>query len=47
MAQRAAYTAQWADIFAAILIVSVPVLLVFALLQNQVTRGMTTGAMKG
>ncbi len=47
MAQRALYTAQWTDLFAGILIVSVPVLVVFALLQDQVTKGMTTGALKG
>jgi len=47
LSERAAYTAQWADLFAAILIASVPVLIVFALLQKQVTRGMTAGAVKG
>jgi raffinose/stachyose/melibiose transport system permease protein/N-acetylglucosamine transport system permease protein len=47
MAQRALYTAQWTDLFAGILIVSVPVLVIFALLQDQVTKGMTTGALKG
>lgn len=47
MAQRALYTAQWTDLFAGILIVSVPILIVFALLQDQITRGMTQGALKG
>ncbi|MBN1317658.1 MAG: carbohydrate ABC transporter permease [Anaerolineales bacterium] len=47
LSQRAAYSAKWSDLFAAILIVSVPVLIVFALLQKQVTRGMTAGAIKG
>lgn len=47
MAQRALYTAQWTDLFAGILIVSVPVLVIFALLQDQITKGMTTGALKG
>jgi raffinose/stachyose/melibiose transport system permease protein/N-acetylglucosamine transport system permease protein len=47
MAQKALYSAQWTDLFAGILIVSVPVLIVFALLQDQITRGMTSGALKG
>jgi ABC-type glycerol-3-phosphate transport system permease component len=47
MAQRAEYTAQWTDLFAGMLIATVPVLIVFALLQDQITRGMTTGAIKG
>jgi raffinose/stachyose/melibiose transport system permease protein/N-acetylglucosamine transport system permease protein len=47
MAQRAEYTAQWSDLFAGILMATVPILIVFALLQDQVTRGMTAGAIKG
>jgi ABC-type glycerol-3-phosphate transport system permease component len=47
MAQRAEYTAQWTDLFAGILITTIPALLVFALLQDQITRGLTTGALKG
>lgn len=47
MAQRAEYTAQWTDLFAGIMIATVPILIVFALLQDQVTRGMTAGALKG
>jgi raffinose/stachyose/melibiose transport system permease protein/N-acetylglucosamine transport system permease protein len=47
MAQRAEYTAQWTDLFAGIIIATVPILIVFALLQDQVTRGMTAGALKG
>ena len=47
MVQRAHYTAQWTDLFAGMLICSVPILIVFALLQDQVTRGMTAGALKG
>lgn len=47
MAQRAEYTAQWTDLFAGILIATVPVLIVFALLQDQITRGITAGALKG
>ena len=47
MAQRAEYTAQWTDLFAALIIASVPVLILFAALQNQIERGMTAGALKG
>jgi len=47
MAQRAEYTAQWTDLFAGMLITTVPVLILFALLQDQVTKGMTEGAVKG
>jgi len=47
LSQRASYSAQWAELFAAILIASIPVLVVFALLQNQVTKAMTAGAVKG
>jgi len=47
MSQRAEYTAQWSDLFAGILMATVPILIVFALLQDQVTRGMTAGALKG
>jgi len=47
MAQRAEYTAQWTDLFAGILITIIPALVVFALLQDQITRGLTTGALKG
>jgi raffinose/stachyose/melibiose transport system permease protein/N-acetylglucosamine transport system permease protein len=47
MAQRAEYTAQWTDLFAGMLIATIPVLIVFAILQDQITKGMTTGAIKG
>jgi len=47
MQQRAYYTANWPDLFAGVLICTVPVLIVFAVLQNQITRGMTAGALKG
>jgi ABC-type glycerol-3-phosphate transport system permease component len=47
MAQRAEYTAQWTDLFAGILIATIPILIVFALLQDQITKGMTAGAVKG
>jgi ABC-type glycerol-3-phosphate transport system permease component len=47
MAQRAEYTAQWTDLFAGMVITSIPILIVFALLHDQITRGMTEGAIKG
>ena len=47
MQQRALHNAQWPEMFAGVLIATVPVLIVFALLQDQITRGMTTGALKG
>jgi raffinose/stachyose/melibiose transport system permease protein/N-acetylglucosamine transport system permease protein len=47
LSQQASYSAQWAELFAAIIIASVPVLIVFGLLQNQVTKAMTMGAIKG
>jgi ABC-type glycerol-3-phosphate transport system permease component len=47
MAQRAEYTAQWTDLFAGLIIASLPVLILFGLLQNQIERGMTAGAIKG
>jgi len=47
MAQRAEYTAQWTDLFAGMIITTVPILIVFALLQNKITTGLTEGALKG
>jgi raffinose/stachyose/melibiose transport system permease protein/N-acetylglucosamine transport system permease protein len=44
---NATMTAQWADLFAALMISIVPVLLVFALLQEQITKGLTLGALQG
>ncbi|MCJ7622981.1 MAG: carbohydrate ABC transporter permease [Anaerolineaceae bacterium] len=47
MAQRAEYTSQWTDLFAGMIISTVPILIIFALLQDQITHGMTEGAIKG
>lgn len=47
MAQRAEYSAQWTDLFAGMIIATIPILIVFALLQDQITHGMTEGALKG
>ena len=45
--QQAQYTAKWVDLFAGMIISIVPVLIVFALLQDLVTKGLTVGAIKG
>jgi ABC-type glycerol-3-phosphate transport system permease component len=45
--QTAEYTAKWVDLFAGMMISIVPVLIVFALLQDQVAKGLTVGALKG
>ena len=47
MANNAEYTAKWTEVFAGMLIASIPILIIFALLQNQITKGMTSGAIKG
>jgi raffinose/stachyose/melibiose transport system permease protein len=45
--QQAQYSASWVGLFASMLIAAVPVLIVFALLQDQVAKGLTVGALKG
>jgi ABC-type glycerol-3-phosphate transport system permease component len=45
--QTAQYTAKWVNLFAGMMISIVPVLIVFALLQEQITKGLTVGALKG
>jgi ABC-type glycerol-3-phosphate transport system permease component len=45
--QTAQYAAKWVDLFAGMMISIVPVLIVFALLQEQITKGLTVGALKG
>ncbi len=45
--QTAQYTASWVGLFAGMLIAAVPVLIVFAALQDQVAKGLTVGALKG
>jgi ABC-type glycerol-3-phosphate transport system permease component len=45
--QTAQYSASWVGLFASMLIAAVPVLIVFAMLQDQVARGLTVGALKG
>jgi ABC-type glycerol-3-phosphate transport system permease component len=41
------YAADWAGLFAGLVIVMIPTVLVFLLLQDRITRGMTVGALKG
>jgi N-acetylglucosamine transport system permease protein len=41
------YTAQWTMLFAGILIATVPILIVFIILQDLITEGLTVGALKG
>lgn len=43
----AEYGSNWVVLFAGLLIASVPILIVFALLQRQITDGLTAGAFKG
>lgn len=45
--QQAVYTGQWTGLFAGMTITMIPVLLVFAVLQQQIARGLTVGALKG
>jgi ABC-type glycerol-3-phosphate transport system permease component len=45
--QQAQYTASWVGLFSGMLIAAVPVLIVFAMLQDQVAKGLTVGALKG
>jgi ABC-type glycerol-3-phosphate transport system permease component len=47
LGQAADYGSNWVTLFAGMMITIVPVLMVFALLQRQVTRGLTAGALKG
>jgi N-acetylglucosamine transport system permease protein len=41
------YQSDWSGLFAAIVIVMVPTLLVYTIFQNQIQRGLTVGALKG
>ena len=45
--QQAQYSASWVGLFAGMIMAAVPVLIVFALLQDQVAKGLTVGALKG
>ena len=41
------YQSDWSGLFAAIVIVMVPTLVVYVIFQNQIQRGLTVGALKG
>jgi ABC-type glycerol-3-phosphate transport system permease component len=45
--QQAMYTGKWVGLFAGMSLTMVPVLIVFAVLQQQITKGLTVGALKG
>ncbi|MQA79016.1 MAG: ABC transporter permease subunit [Streptosporangiales bacterium] len=47
LGQSADYGTNWVTLFAGMMVTVVPVLIVFALLQDHVTKGLTTGALKG
>ncbi|GAA0626736.1 carbohydrate ABC transporter permease [Kribbella sandramycini] len=47
LGQAADYGTNWVTLFAGMIITALPVLIVFALLQKQVTKGLTAGALKG
>lgn len=45
--QQAQYTARWVDLFAGMILSVIPLLIVFAVLQNRIAQGLTVGAIKG
>lgn len=45
--RRAEYAACWAELFAGMVISVVPILIIFGVLQRQITKGLTLGALKG
>jgi ABC-type glycerol-3-phosphate transport system permease component len=47
MDQQAVYTGKWVVLFASMTMTMIPVLLIFAVLQRQIIRGLTVGALKG
>jgi ABC-type glycerol-3-phosphate transport system permease component len=47
LGQAADYGTNWVTLFAGMMITVLPVLLVFAAMQNRVTKGLTAGALKG
>lgn len=44
---NAEYSAQWTPLFAGLVLAMIPVLIVFGVAQERITRGMTLGAVKG
>jgi len=47
LAVNAAYSAKWVELFAGVILSMIPVLVMFAVAQDRITRGMTTGGLKG
>jgi raffinose/stachyose/melibiose transport system permease protein len=47
LGQAADYGTNWVTLFAGMTITAIPVLVLFAFLQDQITKGLTAGAMKG
>ena len=47
MDQQAIYSGKWVGLFAAMTLTMIPVLVIFAVLQRQIVRGLTVGAIKG
>ena len=45
--QQAVYSGQWTGVFAGMTLTMIPVLIIFAILQKQISRGLTVGALKG
>lgn len=45
--QQATYSGKWVVLFASMTMTMVPVLIIFAVLQRQIVRGLTVGAVKG
>lgn len=45
--QQATYSGRWVGIFAGMTLTMIPVLIIFAILQQQITKGLTVGAIKG
>jgi len=41
------YQSDWSGLFAAVVIVMMPTMLVYIIFQNQIQRGLTVGALKG
>lgn len=47
MNQNAEYTNSWGALFAGLTIAVVPIMIIYAIFQRHITRGMTEGALKG
>lgn len=45
--QQATYSGKWVGLFASMTLTMIPVLAIFAILQRQIVRGLTVGAIKG